>query len=329
MRTLSTSTATKLFATGFTVGPIVDSLHNQCLLRYDVLPISLQWPTSAASTLTLLSSSTSSSSIITDHNDYPYLFCSSWMVPPLLGIAYVILGGVLPLVVESVLLRIKPQNKENSSTTTTPDIIGTSSSLSLSSPSSHSSSSQQQQQQQQQLKNRAFCAVATTAMIIKLSEYLETHHDILFVDDTTLLSYLNIHTHSESSLLVMIIAAIFQWVLLDRSGISLLIATLTAIGGPLAELPFVGHGVWTYLDEAANYFPLQNINNNDLSFLQLQQLLQVTFGTSNYRDLALSTITGPCYFAVAMDAIALGRWFDSLSTPSSSSPCTMSDQTKP
>jgi hypothetical protein len=30
----------------------------------------------------------------------------------------------------------------------------------------------------------------------------------------------------------------------------------------------------------------------------------------NYQDLALSSITGPCYFAVTMDAIALGRWFD-------------------
>jgi len=233
------------------------------------------------------------------------------MVPPLLGIAYVILGGFLPRVVESVLLRLQSQNKGNSSATITPDIIGTSSSLS---PSSYSSSSQQQE-----LKNRAFCAVSTTAIIIKLSEYLETHHDISFVEDTALLSYLNIHTHSEFALLLMIMAAIFQWVVLDGSVIALLVATFTAIGGPLAELPFIGHGVWTYLDEAANYFPLQNINNNDLSFLQLQQLPQIIFGTSNYRDLAISTITGPCYFAVAMDAIALGRWFDSLSTPSSSS----------
>lgn len=31
-------------------------------------------------------------------------------------------------------------------------------------------------------------------------------------------------------------------------------------------------------------------------------------------DLSLSKITGPCYFAVTMEAIQLGRWFDSMSS---------------
>ena len=33
----------------------------------------------------------------------------------------------------------------------------------------------------------------------------------------------------------------------------------------------------------------------------------------NYSELALSSITGPCYLAVTNDSIALGRWFDAQS----------------
>ena len=157
-------------------------------------------------------------------------------------------------------------------------------------------------------------------MIIKLSEFLETHPGV-FENSGVL------HSPIESislSLLVMITASISQWALLDQSIVALLVATVTALGGPLAELPFVGHGAWTYIEQAADYFPLQNlapaalasddsIDSNDL----LLKISQALFGTSIYQDLALSSITGPCYFAVAMDAIALGRWFD---TSTSSSP---------
>lgn len=336
MRTLSTSTTAKLFATGFTVGPIVDSLHNQCLLRYGVLPISLEWPTMALqqnhNALVDIAISSSSSSSISSSSDisgisgsimdhYPYFFCSSWIVPPLLGFAYVILGGVLPRIVESISGSLLNQTEGSSSTTTA---IIDASSPSLSS---------------QQLRSRALLAVTTTAMIIKLSEFLETHPGVF---DNNLDAAIVHNNHPEvatASLFVMIAAAIFQWAVLDGSLVALLVATVTAIGGPLTELPFVGHGVWTYLEGAADYFPLQNvfpnaaaattaIDNNDL-FLQLPQIL---FGTSNYQDLALSSITGPCYFAVAMDAIALGRWFDSsllsTSSSSSSSPSMLSDNTK-
>jgi hypothetical protein len=33
-----------------------------------------------------------------------------------------------------------------------------------------------------------------------------------------------------------------------------------------------------------------------------------------YKELAISSITGPCYFAVTLDAIALGRYFNERST---------------
>ncbi len=303
MRTLSTSTTTKLFATGFTVGPIVDSLHNQCLLRYDFLPISLEWPTAMQQNQNAFGDIIGGSGVHT----YPYFFCSSWIVPPLLGFAYVVLGGLLPRIVESILESPQSQNGQEINPPASP--------VMESPPSSPSS---------QQLRTRAILAVTTTAMIIKLSEFLETHPGVLENPGV-------LHSPTESislSLLVMITASISQWALLDQSIVALLVATVTAIGGPLAELPFVGHGAWTYIEQAADYFPLQNlapaamasgasIDSNDLHL----KISQALFGTINYQDLALSSITGPCYFAVAMDAIALGRWFDTStfsSLPSSS-----------
>ena len=281
MRTLTPSTTAKLFATGFTVGPIVDSFHNQCLLRYDVLPINLEWPA------------------ITNNiaHDYPYFFCSSWTVPPLLGVAYVVLGAVLPRIVEATLAPKSNRKQQATSLTKIPEMQSESAPL-LS----------------ENLRVRALLAVATTALIIKLSEFLETHQNVF--DNFEVLNH---SVDSPSlSLLVMVTAALSQWALLDRSIAALVVASITAIGGPLAELPFVGHGVWTYLDGAADYFPLQNTYSNAIASIAaidsnsvILQASEALFGTSNYQDLALSSITGPCYFAVTMDAIALGRWFDS------------------
>ena len=281
MRTLSTSTGAKLFATGFTVGPIVDSLHNQCLLRYDVFPISLEWPAALQQNQHVLGDITS------ETDGYPYFFCSSWIVPPLLGFAYVVLGGLLPRILESTQDSFQKRDREEISTTVS---SGTKLSLLSSLPSSSST---------QQLRTRAILAVTTTAMIIKLSEFLETHPGIFGTSSEPV----------SMSVLLMILACLSQWALLDGSLGAFFLATVTAIGGPLAELPFVGHGAWTYIESAADYFPLQNFAIAESNNL-LSQISQALFGTSNYQDLALSSITGPCYFAVAMDAIALGRWFD-------------------
>ncbi len=300
MRPLSTSTTAKLFATGFTVGPIVDSLHNQCLLRYEFLPICLEWPTALQQNQNAFGDIAVRNAVAADIiggggvNTYPYFFCSSWIVPPLLGFAYVVLGGILPRILESILESLHIQKKEEN--------IMASSSPALSS---------------QKLRTRALLAVTTTAMIIKLSEFLETHPGVF--DGSGIL-----HSPIEAvslSLWIMIMASLSQWALLDQSIVALVVATVTAIGGPLAELPFVGHGAWTYIEQAADYFPLQNFPSIALTSASsdnlLLQMFQALFGTSNYKDLALSGITGPCYFAVAMDAIALGRWFD---TSTSSSP---------
>ena len=85
---------------------------------------------------------------------------------------------------------------------------------------------------------------------------------------------------------------------MDGTIVALLLATITALGGPLSELPFVAFGVWEYLPSASDYFPLE------------QWPIASILGGDEYSHLALSSITGPCYFAVTMDAIALGRWFD-------------------
>lgn len=257
MRVLpSSNTASKLFATGLTVGPVVDSLHNQCLLNYDSLPISLSWPEALAADQT-----------------YPYFFCSSWTVPPLLGIAYVVLGGFLPRLfqigidaVSGEIARANEPAKTNASKSS-------------------------------DLRTKAIVAVLTTALIIKLSEFLETHPHVL--DD------LPIHD-ADANLLVMFGAALSQWALLDGTLAALLAASITSVGGPLSELPFVANGFWHYLPQAGDYLPLENVSP------QVGNALTWLLG-DNYRDLALSSITGPCYFAVTMDAIALGRWFDSSS----------------
>jgi hypothetical protein len=129
-----------LFLTGATVGPIIDTLHNQCLLEYTVLPIHahfslLSFPTSDASPLIIGSAN------------------SSWLIPPLLGVSYVILGAFLPRWIEAASsLQPKHQaaNKRRSNLS---------------------------------LKDTAILAVLSTATIVRLSEYLQTTYNTSMNDD--------------------------------------------------------------------------------------------------------------------------------------------------
>ena len=260
MRPLTPSTSTKLFITGATVGPLVDSLHNQCLLRYERAPISIGKPS-------FLSEFPPSIPLLGNH-EYDYLFCSSWTVPPLLGIAYLVLGGVLPRLFQFFL-----------------DLItGT---------KANSAANEVEQNTQSSLRAKAILAVSSTALIIKLSEFLETSPGMAD-------SILSPMGQAQAHLVIMIGAALSQWLLLDGTVVALLAATVTGIGGPLSELPFVANHFWVYLESAADYLPLQNVDLPVLSSIL----------GDDYQSLALSSITGPCYFAVTMDAIALGRWFD-------------------
>jgi hypothetical protein len=136
------------------------------------------------------------------------------------------------------------------------------------------------------LNARAITAVLTTAFLIKLSSYLQVAHI----------------PHAE---VILASLALLQWVWLDASLASLVVALAASVGGPLAELPFVAHHVWTYLPSAADYLPLSGNDNN--------AMLQYLLG-EDYSELALASITGPCYFAVTMDAIACGRAFAATTT---------------
>jgi hypothetical protein len=273
----SASAAGKLFLTGATVGPIIDGLHNQCLLRYNVAPITLDAPGWIN-----LDSVASSPSYFE-----PHLFASSWLVPPLLGFAYIVLGGVLSRILQTLLDAV-----ERTSSTAN-DSISTNNKVR--SPSSFV------------LFFKAVLAVVSTGLIVRFSQYLILHPtgSYGFIDNTAVFES---SESVEQHLLILITAAITQWAYLDGTLASLLAASAASILGPLSELPFVANGIWEYLPEAGDlYLPLQSIDPSS----SLGQWFQGLWG-DQYPTLALNAITGPCYFAVTMDAIALGRWFESL-----------------
>ena len=318
----SNEALTKLFVTGATVGPVVDSLHNQCLLEYHKAPISIPYYPPLAG----LGSSSSASG-----GDAEFLlFCSSWTVPPLLGIAYVVLGGILPRVTQKLLVaaRKSTMRKNNSMTsrrndndqvsTHTARTTPTTAAIATATTASDAVNPDPSSSLTDDLQTRALLAVATTALIIKFSQVLETHHEFLLplLDDALPAPFLDsmaaaLSLSLSSLVIIAILAAmaLLQWAVLDGTGYALLVATAAAVGGPLAELPFVAADVWQYLPQAADYFPLQNIVLPDAIFIAASN--NVLGGVNyDYQELALSSITGPCYFAVTMDAIALGRWFD-------------------
>jgi hypothetical protein len=191
------------------------------------------------------------------------------VVPPLLAFAYIILGYILPRTIE--FLPIARESLDNG----------------------HSL-------QEHVLRKRALLAVSSTALIIKLSEFLQTHESIQIGKN---LFYLDAGSNS----LLMGAADLCQWMILDRTPVALVAALVTAFGGPLSELPFVASGFWTYLPEAADYTPLAMIQPGAATEGFLSTLLG-----DDFRDIALSSITSGCYFAVTLDAIALGRYFYSL-----------------
>uniref|UniRef100_A0A7S4QBJ3 Uncharacterized protein n=1 Tax=Ditylum brightwellii TaxID=49249 RepID=A0A7S4QBJ3_9STRA len=312
------TTSSKLFITGATVGPVVDSLHNQCLLTYGIAPISIPWPSFTMPTDAAAAAAAASDATVTSS----YLFCSSWLVPPLLGVAYVVLGGVLPRLMQILIDNVSNVN-DDASTISNNNGINTFTGNKtkdtrkgfflrwkdkLSSPLQklskinikieENNNDGENRQYQTGMRNRALVAVLSTALIIKLSEFLETQQLDAFVTNTNL-------DIGMSNLIIMLFAALAQWATLDGTIAALLAATVTSIGGPLSELPFVASGCWSYLPEAADYLPLsQGTALGDIVGIF------ASGGGGDYRDLALSSITGPCYFAVTMDAIALGRWFD-------------------
>lgn len=250
-----TTSSVKLMATGATVGTVVDSLHNQILLEYHVAPIQIP---------SLL-------------NQDAYWLASSWTVPPLLAGAYLVLGGILPRVVQKAIRSLQKTVVQEKNTPTSATSVSASVEF---------------------LRNRALWAVTTSALIVKLSDLLERHGSCWEILGGGGDAMMNIDWQH---LIVLFGAAAAQWWCLDGTPAAFVLAALTAYGGPLAELPFVAANVWTYLPEAAHYFPMQGDGSVAMA---LRALLP------GGQDLAISYLSAPCYFAVTMDAIALGRWFD-------------------
>jgi hypothetical protein len=282
----SVSAASKLFVTGATLGPLIDGLHNQCLLRYNAAPIIFDTPSNW-----LINNNNNIDSAIKLYYE-PHLFASSWLVPPLLGFAYIVLGGILPRIIQKLLNVIERSTTE----------VPTSSEVKVRSPSSIL------------LGLKALLAVITTGFIVHFSQYLILHPNGGYgiIDNTAVFES---SESMEQHLLILITAAITQWAYLDGTLAALLAASLASVLGPLSELPFVARGIWEYLPAAGDmYFPLQSIDSESF----LGQWFQRTWG-DQYQTLALNAITGPCYFAVTMDAIALGRWFDSFGSENTES----------
>lgn len=252
----STFTASRLFFTGATIGPLIDGLHNQALLKYNIVPIDVQFVSSF------------------NQQQQQQSFQSSWVVPPLLGISYIVLGSIIPNVVDHVLQQFPPNGK-----TTTPRTR----------IEQQQTNTVQRQRQFVWLTLRAMTAVLSTALIVRWTE-------VLLTSDTHLLELVNPSAFSaagtiESYLLLLITVCIVEWAWLDGTMTALLVASLAAVLGPLAELPFLSLGWWEYLDSPALYYPLGE---------------QTTMG--------IHSLTGPCYFAVTLDAIAIGRWCDFMQT---------------
>lgn len=205
-----------LATTGGVVGPAVDGIHNSVLLQYDLFPV-----------------------------EPLGLFKTSLLIPPLLAVAYTLLGAILPYIVRQI--------------TGLPGETGVTKQLPLVRASSGI---------------QAALAVASTISIILLSKIL--HEDPSFT--------------GTASLSCLSGAALAQWALLDGTAASLLLATTAAFGGPVAEIPLMEFGgAWHYL--TPDYFPFEKL------------------GLGPDTSAGLEILTGPCYFAVTTDAIALFRFF--------------------
>jgi hypothetical protein len=333
------STARNLFVVGTTLGPIIDGLHNQSLLRYNVAPIVLDWPIQQLdpAAVAMVAAQPTAAAAVSSSSLYyePHLFASSWIVLPLLGVAYVVLGGILPRLVQALMNTLTPTTAEplepNQAATTLSSKLPLALNVTMF------------------LGLKALLAILSTAAIVSLSQELVLQSTLSTVStsgSTHVVDWWGINAlafegsePAEQHVLLLITLALAQWTVLDGTGASLLSASLAAMLGPLAELPFIAANCWTYWPTASDaYYPLRDLVAWSSSLgPSLAQI--VSGGTSisgssiaDYDALMLNSITGPCYFAVTMDAIAIGRWLDALEatpSPPPPPPVTLSGPTSP
>ena len=220
----------RLFAVGATVGPLIDGIHNQALLKYDLFPLVLDAD----------------------------ILKTSYLIPPLLGITYAVLGGIIPQLGGFLINEQNDTSSQNEH-----DYVLIKGKL-------------------RSIWIKAIIAVITTASIIKLSNEL-TLGTISVPDEFSALILLLFGKFENLPQLYLYLLGFIQWALQDRNWRALLAAVLVSVFGPIAEIPFISCGAWHYIHP--DYYPL----GGDLP--------------------GLASITGPCYFAVMLDATALGRAF--------------------
>jgi hypothetical protein len=321
-----TSTTRNLFVVGATLGPIIDGLHNQSLLRYNVAPIVLDWPLDPAVTTAMAAPTTTTAAATAVSSLYyePHLFASSWIVLPLLGIAYVVLGGILPRFVQALMNALTPSESEPKPAAATLSKLPLAMNVTMF------------------LGLKAVLAILSTAAIVSLSQELvvQSTLSVAATSGNHVVDWWGINAlafegaePAEQHVLLLITLALAQWTILDGTGAALWSASLAAMLGPLAELPFIAAHCWTYWPTASDaYYPLRDLLawSSSLGPQPLSQIVSVSGSLADYDSLMLNSITGPCYFAVTMDAIAIGRWLDALeAAPSPSPPMSLSGPTSP
>eukprot|EP00977_Amphora_coffeiformis_P012918 scaffold3287_cov181-Amphora_coffeaeformis.AAC.7 len=255
--TTTTRTAVKLMLTGASVGTVVDSLHNQILLEYHVAPIRVVAPSSFASSEAGTVSGIVSPLSLSLHDGSGVWLASSWIVPPLLAVAYLLLGAVLPRIVQKIISSVsnvktenlspangKDDKNNNNNTKIRLDTRGVAADTTITTTAMKDDGANNLSSSSSSLnflRDRALWAVTTTAMIVKLSDVLERHPEFTLplpefvpitttTTTTTTLAWLDVQ-----HLIILFAAAILQWWTLDRTVPAFVLAALAAYGGPLGE----------------------------------------------------------------------------------------------
>jgi hypothetical protein len=159
----------------------------------------------------------------------------------------------------------------------------------------------------QELRRRAGLAAASTAALVRLSAALESARAAAGIDpfshplpDTGAAFF-----SSQANLLVLFALALLQWKALDgRSELARGRRARVLPGAPSASSRSATWGAGATSISAVDYRPLRALD--DLLAAPL-----LGSGGGGGFGLGLPSVTSPCYFAVATDAIALGRLFDS------------------
>ena len=113
----------------------------------------------------------------------------------------------------------------------------------------------------------------------------------------------------ENAFPLLAAAALAQWLVLDGSWAALGLGLLVGVAGPLAEIPFMELGLW-YSSCVELVASTPRPRRVPECAAQRRHYLAPDYYPFGADAPGLSSLTGPCYFAVTQDAAALGRLFD-------------------